>query len=83
MVTRLFSLIAAAYPAVTPTPQRLITLWIMMLPMEMKLCCKMLGTAMAAMLPNSLPEKMGIFPATGMPARRRATAVTAKTQLTL
>ena len=50
VITMLFSLTAAEYPAMTAAPKPLITLWITILPTEIKLYCKMLGTATTAKL---------------------------------
>ena len=52
-----------------------------MLPTEIKLCCKMLGTAMTPMRRSMAQEKRGAFSA-GRPARRRRTASMASAQLT-
>ena len=48
----------------------------------MKLCCKMLGTAMAASCRSTRPEKQRTLPCTGIFASRRSTTATASTQLT-
>lgn len=66
----------------TVAPKVLMTRWIMMLPTEMKLCCKILGTAMTAMRPRSEAEKICSFPVPRNPASRLTTNSTASTQLT-
>ena len=48
VITRLLSLTAAEYPAVTLMPKLLITLWIKIFPTEIKDCCKILGIAITA-----------------------------------
>ena len=53
-----------------------------MLPTEMKLCCKMLGTAIAAMRQNSGKEKIALFSSVSTLFRRRSTNSIASTQLT-
>ena len=53
-----------------------------MLPTEMKLCCRMLGTAMTAKRPRWLHEKTATFPDVGIFANRRNTTTSASTQLT-
>lgn len=45
VITRLLSLTPAEYPAITPVPNPLMTFWITILPIDMKLCCKILGIA--------------------------------------
>ena len=65
----------------TLAPKLLMTLWMTMLPTETELCCKMLGTAMTAILPSIRQEKRTGFSAVGMPFIRRATAQTASRQL--
>ena len=57
------------------------TLWIRMLPTEMKLCCKTLGMAMTTNRPSSSPENSTIFPSLGNCLNRRMTTATASTQL--
>ena len=66
----------------TLAPKLLMTLWMMILPTETELCCRMLGTAMTAILPSIRQEKRAGFSGVGMPCIRRATAQTASTQLT-
>ena len=66
----------------TAAPKLLMTLWMMMLPTEMKLCCRMLGTAMTAKRPRWLHEKTATFPDVGIFANRRNTTTSASTQLT-
>ena len=53
-----------------------------MLPTEMKLCCRMLGTAITAMRQNSGKENSALFSSVSTPRRRRSTKSTASTQLT-
>ena len=65
----------------TPVPKLLITPWMRMLPTEIKLCCKMLGTAMTANFRNSGQEKiLAVFSVCILPSRRKTTR-TASTQL--
>lgn len=45
VITRLLSLTPAEYPAITLVPNPLMTFWITILPIDMKLCCKILGIA--------------------------------------
>ena len=52
VITRLFNLTAAEYPAITPGPKLFIMLWITIFPNDMKLCCKMLGTAITTSFLN-------------------------------
>ena len=82
VMTRLFSLMEAEYPAITPEPKPLMMPWIMMLPTEMKLCCKMLGMAMMAIFFRMGKEKNSPLPSWGMVASRRNTKISASTQLT-
>lgn len=82
VMTRLFSLTEAEYPANTLEPKPLMTPWMTMLPMEMKLCCKMLGTATAAMRLSSGQEKRAAFSAVSIFLNRRSTKIRARTQLT-
>ena len=44
----------------TAAPKLLMTLWMMMLPTEMKLCCKMLGIAMTAKLDLFARRREGV-----------------------
>ena len=48
VMSMLCSLTAGEYPAITPVPNPLITPWIIILPTEIKLCCKTLGIATTA-----------------------------------
>lgn len=59
VMTRLFNLTAAEYPAIVPAPNSLITLWIMILPIEIKLCCKILGIAIFKSFTSMINEKTG------------------------
>ena len=65
----------------TAAPKLLMTLWMMMLPTEIKLCCKMLGMAMTANRPKWFHEKIFTFPSVGIFAKRRKTTTSASTQL--
>ena len=81
-MTRLLSFTPAEYPAMTPEPNVLITPCKMILPTEMKLCCKTLGIAIRKIRCKILPEKTGAFSAPSTLDSRRKTTVTASTQLT-
>ena len=57
-------------------------LWMTMLPIEMKLCCRMLGTATIINCCRIVLEKMGTVPSVRISYRRRITTQIANTQLT-
>ena len=65
----------------TLAPKLLMTLWMMILPTDTELCCRMLGTAMTAILPSIRQEKRAGFSGVEMASIRRATASRASTQL--
>lgn len=81
VMTRLFSLTAAEYPAATLTPKLLIQPWIIIFPTEIKDCCKMLGTAIAAVFLNKSNENNKIRPSVLILDRRFNTMIRDKTQL--
>ena len=79
----MFSFTPAEYPAMTAGPKPLMTPWITRLPTEIKLCCRVLGTAMTRILRRSGREKRGaFFPDSGSVRMRLSTAMTASAQLT-
>ena len=82
VMTRLFSLTAAEYPAITAEPKELITPWMMMLPTEIKLCCKILGTATTEIFPNSFQENSLGFSSVSILSKRLNTKIMARMQLT-
>ena len=81
-MSTLFSLVAAAKPAITLAPKELTTLWMMILPTETKLCCKMLGMATTAIWPSIFQENQTRSPSLGTARTRRATTHRESTQLT-
>ena len=81
-MSTLFSLVAAAKPAITLAPKELTTLWMMILPTETKLCCKMLGMATTAIWPSILPGEPDPLPSPRTARTRRATTHRESTQLT-
>ena len=48
VIVKVFSLIAAEYPAMTEEPKELISPCTKIFPMDTKLCCRMLGIAIRA-----------------------------------
>ncbi len=81
VITRLFSLMAAEYPAITLGPNPLITPCNTILPMEIKLCCKILGMATTAIFPSSCQENNAILSSVTMPRSLFSTTATANRQL--
>ena len=81
VITRLFSLMAAEYPAMTAGPKPLIRPWMMILPTEIKLCCKMLGMAMTTIRFSRPPSNSGAFSPAQTFSSLRTTTMTASTQL--
>ena len=70
------------FPAITLVPKPLITPWITRLPTEMKLCCKVLGTAMTMIFFSSAAENSGVWPIPAVSARiRPSTTAIASAQL--
>ena len=82
VMTRLLSLIAAEYPAITLDPKVLITPCMTMFPTEMKLCCKILGMAMTAIFLSMLQENIAAFWWVSIFFKRLNTKITARIQLT-
>ena len=80
-MTRLFNLTAAEYPAIVPAPNSLITLWIMILPIEIKLCCKILGIAIFKSFTSMINEKTGHLCWTFIFDNLKNTTITARTAL--
>ena len=66
----------------TLAPKVLMTLCRMMLPTEMKLCCRMLGMATTAILPSIFQENHTVLRLVGMAFIRRNTTTMARMQLT-
>ena len=60
----------------------MMTPWIRMLPIEMKLCCRMLGTATTAIFLKRNQEKIFGVSSVWMVRNRRNTTTTASMQLT-
>ena len=81
VMTRLFNLTAAEYPAIVPAPNSLITLWIMILPIEIKLCCKILGIAIFQSFTSMINEKTGHLCRTFIFDNLKNTTITARTAL--
>ena len=81
VITRLFSFTEAAYPAITPGPKLFIVPCIIILPTEIKLCWKILGTATADMSFKSTQENTEALPSVFIAAKRLNTNIIAKMQL--
>ena len=65
----------------TAGPKPLITLWMTMLPTEIKLCWRILGTAITEKLPKCCHEKIRTFPSVRILRNLRKTTSSASTQL--
>ena len=68
VITRLFSFIPPAYPAITPGPKLLIVLCIKMFPTDTKLCCSVEGMATDKKSFKRGKEKKGalLYPSTSL-----------------
>ena len=63
VIVKVLSLIAAEYPAMTEEPKELTRLWIKIFPTEIKLCCRILGTAIRLIRFSISPENNSYFSA--------------------
>ena len=81
VITKLFNFTAAEYPAITGAPNPLITLWIKIFPMEIKLCCKILGMAMIKIFLKSSMSNSAGFSGHGIVRSLNHTVNTAMPQL--
>ena len=64
----------------TAEPKPLTKVWMNMLPTEMKLCCRMLGTATTTILRSIMPEKRATLPSVGI-CRSRSTSTSKDSRL--